>query len=63
MAALTQSFLYAINLSKWGVRAIYQFLFNEYKTTSIFQTAPDGTIVNRFRSKTNNLGIGISYTL
>ncbi|MEN9569982.1 MAG: hypothetical protein RL172_1213 [Bacteroidota bacterium] len=48
---------------KWGVRVIYQFLFNEYKITSIFQTAPDGTMVNRFRSKTNNLGIGISYLL
>lgn len=46
---------------KWGIRGVYQFQFNEYKTTTIKQTAPDGTLVDRFRSKANNVGIGISY--
>lgn len=51
---------YKLN-DKWGVRGVYQFLFNEYKTTTIKQTTPDGTTVDRFRSKANNLGIAISY--
>ena len=46
---------------KWGVRGIYQFQFNEYKTTTIKQTAPDGSLVDRFRSKANNFGVGITY--
>jgi hypothetical protein len=46
---------------RWGVRAIYQFYFGEYKTTSVKQTAPDGTIVDRFRNKANTLGLGVSY--
>ncbi len=45
----------------WGVRAIYQFYFAEYKTKTIKQTAPDGTMVDRFRNKANTYGIGISY--
>ena len=45
----------------WGIRAVYQFVFSEYKTTTIKQTAPDGTMVDRFRNKANNLGIGLSY--
>ncbi len=46
---------------RWGIRAIYQFYFAEYKTTTIQQTAPDGTAVDRFRNKANTLGAGISY--
>jgi hypothetical protein len=53
---------YSIN-KRWGIRGIYQFLVNEYKTTSIKQTAPDGTAVDRFRYKANNYGIGIAYNL
>jgi len=45
----------------WSVRAIYQFYFAEYNTTSIKQTAPDGTMVDRFRNKVNSVGAGISY--
>lgn len=48
---------------KWAVRGVYQFLFNEYKTTSLKQLAPDGTEVDRFRSKANNFGLAISYHL
>lgn len=44
-----------------SIKAVYQFLFNEYKTTSVFQTAPDGTVVDRFRNKVNAFGLGISY--
>lgn len=46
---------------RWSIKGVYQFLFAEYKTTSIKQTAPDGTLVNRFRNKVNALGIGVSY--
>ncbi|GLU52582.1 hypothetical protein [Dyadobacter frigoris] len=46
---------------KWGVRAIYQFLFTEYTAGSVKQTAPDGTVIDRFRNKANNFGLGVSY--
>lgn len=46
---------------RWSVRGVYQFIFTEYKTTNSRQVAPDGTMVNRFRNKANNLGLGLSY--
>ena len=46
---------------KWGIRLVYQYLFTEYTTTNIYQTAPDGTSNYQFRNKANNLGIGLSY--
>jgi hypothetical protein len=48
---------------RWGARAIYQFYFTEYETTTINQVAPDGTEVYRFRQKQNNFGLGLSYQL
>jgi hypothetical protein len=51
---------YRVN-SHWGLKAVYEYYFAEYQTSSIKQTAPDGTIVDRFRNKVNILGIGISY--
>ncbi len=58
----SEAFLnYQIN-SRWGIRLVYQFLFTEYTTNNIFQIAPDGTQVSRFRNKANNFGIGISYS-
>ncbi len=48
---------------RWAVRAIYQFIFTEYRTTTIKQTAPDGTQVERFRNKANNFGAGVSLLL
>jgi hypothetical protein len=60
--SLNSEFFLKYNLNdRWAVRGIYQFLFTEYKTTSIKQTAPDQTMVNRFRSKANNFGVGVSY--
>ncbi|MBC7888886.1 MAG: hypothetical protein H7Z13_13500 [Ferruginibacter sp.] len=56
------SLKYTLN-DRWAVRGIYQFLFTEYKTTTIRQTAPDGTMVDRFRNKANNFGAGVSYQL
>lgn len=53
---------YKLN-SKLGIKAVYQFLFIEYKTTTIKQTAPDGTQVDRFRNKANLFGLGVSYQL
>ncbi len=46
----------------WGIRLVYQFLFTEYHTNNIYQIAPDGTQVSRFRNKANNFGIGVSYS-
>lgn len=51
---------YQLN-SRWAVKADYQFIFVEYKTTTIKQTAPDGTMVDRFRNKANTFGVGVSY--
>ena len=48
---------------RWSVKGVYQFLFVEYKTETIKQTAPDGTLVDRFRIKANTLGAGVSYHL
>lgn len=56
------SIKYKVN-DKWSIRGVYQFLFTEYKTETIYQTAPDGTQVKRFRNKANNFGAGISYNL
>ncbi|CAG4990666.1 hypothetical protein DYBT9275_00584 [Dyadobacter sp. CECT 9275] len=46
---------------KWGVRAIYQFLFTEYTAGTVRQTAPDRTVIDRFRNKANNFGLGVAY--
>jgi hypothetical protein len=46
---------------KWSVKLLYQFIFAEYKTQNIVQVAPDGTEIDRFRNKANNLGVGIVY--
>lgn len=51
---------YQLN-NHWGIKADYQFIFVEYKTTTIKQTAPDGTMVDRFRNKANLFGVGVSY--
>jgi hypothetical protein len=48
---------------RWALRGVYQFLFTEYKTTTIKQTAPDGTEIVRFRSKQNNFGLAVAYHL
>ncbi len=47
----------------FSLRAVYQFLFTEYRTTTIHQTTSDGTKIDRFRNKANNFGIGVSYNL
>lgn len=51
---------YKLN-GRWSVRAVYQFIFTEYKTTNTKQIAPDGTEVSRFRLKANNFGLAASY--
>ena len=53
---------YRLN-NHFSLRAVYQFLFTEYRTTTIHQTTSDGTEINRFRNKANNFGIGVSYSL
>jgi hypothetical protein len=46
---------------KWSLKVLYQFIFAEYETQNIVQVAPDGTEVDRFRNKANNVGVGIVY--
>jgi len=53
---------YRLN-NRFAIKAVYQFLFVEYKTTTTQQIAPDGTQVNRFRNKVNAFGLGLTYTL
>ncbi|CAN5813299.1 hypothetical protein BH10BAC2_BH10BAC2_20170 [soil metagenome] len=48
---------------RWALKALYQFIFIEYKTTTTEQVTADGTIVTRFRNKANNFGLGVSYNL
>jgi len=60
--SLNSEFFLKYKLSpRWGIRAIYQFYFAEYKTKTIKQTAPDGTLVDRFRNKANTFGAGVAY--
>jgi opacity protein-like surface antigen len=62
LGSLNSEFFVRYHLNKkWAIRAIYQFLFVEYKTQSVKQVAPDGTIVDRFRNKANTFGLGVSY--
>lgn len=64
LGSLNSEFFLTYRINKhFGLRAIYQFYFSEYKTTNpdIFQTAPDGTTVTRFRNKVNAFGLGINY--
>ncbi len=53
---------YKLN-DRWALRGIYQFLFTEHTTENIKQVLPDGSSINRFRNKSNNFGIGVSYQL
>ena len=48
---------------RFSIKALYQFVFVEYKTENIVQIAPDGTEIDRFRNKANNIGLGIVYHL
>ena len=60
--SLNSEFFLKYKLSEhWGIKAVYQFYFAEYKTNTVKQTAPDGTIVDRFRNKANTFGAGVSY--
>ena len=65
LGSLNSEFYLRYNLSShWGIRGVYLFLFSEYKTTSpfIYQVAPDGTKVNRFRNKVNAFGVALTYS-
>lgn len=48
---------------RWGVKAVYQFIFVEYETNMKQQIFSDGTMNNRFRNKANNFGLGVTYKL
>lgn len=62
--SLNSEFFFRYQVSKqWSIKALYQFIFVEYKTQNIVQIAPDGTEIDRFRNKANNLGLGIVYHL
>jgi hypothetical protein len=49
--------------SRWNIKAVYQFLFVEYKTGMVIQQIKDGPSNDRFRNKANNLGLGVTYSL
>lgn len=51
---------YAIT-NRWQLKAVYQFLFVEYKTESVQQVIPDGPLNDRFRNKVNNVGLGLAW--
>ncbi|HRI21198.1 MAG TPA: hypothetical protein PLA68_09585 [Panacibacter sp.] len=64
LGSLNSEFFLKYNLNdQWSVRGIYQFLFSEYKTTTVKQNAPDGTVNDRFRNKVNSFGLGVSYSI
>ncbi len=48
--------------SKWGARLGFQFLFNEYTTTTKVQTTPTGEKNDRFRVKLPGVSLGVSYS-
>lgn len=61
---LNSEFFVKYSLSdRWGLKAVYQFIFVEYETNSVKQTFPDGSTNNRFRNKANNFGVGVAYKL
>lgn len=62
--SLNSEFFVEYNVApRWNIKAVYQFFFTEYNTQAIYQTAPDGTKVYRFRNKANLFGAGVSYDL
>jgi hypothetical protein len=48
---------------RWHIKAVYQFLFVEYKTVTVQQQIPTGPLNDRFRNKANNAGLGLAYQL
>ncbi len=62
--SLNSEFFVEYNVApRWYIKVVYQFFFTEYNTQTIYQTAPDGTKVYRFRNKANLLGAGVTYDL
>jgi hypothetical protein len=53
---------YKLN-KKIAIKALFQFLFIEYQTNTIQQRLSNGVLLNRFRNKANNVGIGVVYEL
>lgn len=48
---------------KWGAKIGFQFLFNEYTTTTKVQTTPDGQKNDRFRNKSSGISFGVTHQL
>jgi hypothetical protein len=62
--SLNSEFFVKYNISlRWDIKLVYQFFFTEYNTQTVYQTAPDGTEVKRFRNKANLFGLGVSHDL
>lgn len=62
IGSLNSEFFLKYNFTEqWGARAVYQFLFTEFETSSAEQTFFDGTKNNRFRNKANNFGLAVYY--
>lgn len=62
LGTLNSEFFVGYRVSKkWELRAVYQFLFTEYRTSDFKQIALDGTEIQRFRNKANNFGLAVAY--
>jgi hypothetical protein len=62
--SLNSEFFVAYQVApRLSVKAVYQFIFIEYKTTSLKQKIPAGPSNNLFRNKANNFGVGVIYQL
>ncbi len=47
--------------NKWGAKAGFQFLFNEYTTATTVQTTPGGQKNDRFRYKSGAISLGVTH--
>lgn len=60
--SLNSEFLLRYKLNKlWGIKAGYQFLFTEYRTSTKVQTFPEPN--DRFRNKTSAFLLGVTWHL
>ena len=64
LGSLNSEFFAKYNLNKsWGIKAAFQFLFTEYTTNTQVQTTPTGEKNDRFRNKSSQLSLGVTYKL
>jgi hypothetical protein len=63
LGTLNSEFFGQYNINKkWSTKLAFQFLFVEYTTDSKIQTAPTGDKNDRFRYKSSQASLGITYS-